>query len=387
MALPGRVSSLVAAFVVVLLLGAGIYVRIQHTEDTAEGDDGGDPPLVSATEAFSTDVSIPVEGMAVIQDTLVLSVHAAGQAVASREAVIRSQVSARVDAVEVGESDAVGSGQLLALLDSTEFALGVARARAGVQTAQVNYREATLFDDRVEDPDIRAERDRVARAKSNLDQQEVVLREAELDLARTRVTAPFPGRVASLAVGPGQWVSPGDEMMTIVDLDPIKIEAQVLDGDVGFLEAGRRARVRFSAYPGEEFVGRVVTINPVIDPGTRTSKVTVQITNSDGRILPGMYARVSLEAQRFPDRIMVPREAILERDRRAMVFVHEDGRAKWRYVTTGLENETHIEIVAHPDTDEVLAGEHVLTAGHYTLYHDAPVQLVESVRDAGGRPD
>lgn len=350
-------------------------------------DGGGDRPLVSAMETFSTDVSIPVEGAEVIRDTLVLSVQAAGQAVAWRQATIRSQVSARVEAVSVRESDRVRADQLLTLLDSTEFALGVARARASMQSAEVAYREATLFDDRVEDPVVRAERDRVARAKSNLDLQEVALREAELNLSRTRVASPFPGRVASLHVVPGQWVSAGDELMTVVDLDPIKVEVQVLESEVGYLETGRGARVTFAAYPGEVFNGRVETINPVIDPATRTAKVTLTIPNPDGRILPGMYARISLEAERFPDRIMVPRESILERDRRTMLFVHEDGRAKWRYVTTGLENETHVEIVPHPETDMVQPGEWVLTGGHYTLFHDAPVQLVENVRAAGGRPD
>jgi hypothetical protein len=70
-----------------------------------------------------------------------------------------------------------------------------------------------------------------------------------------------------------------------------------------------------------------------------------------------------------------------------MLFVHENGLAKWRYVTTGLENEAVIEIVANPETEMVKPGEKVLVGGHYTLTHDARVRLVESVRDAGGRPN
>jgi membrane fusion protein, multidrug efflux system len=113
----------------------------------------------------------------------------------------------------------------------------------------------------------------------------------------------------------------------------------------------------------------------------------VLVPNPEARILPGMYARVELEAQRIPDRILVPRTAILERDRRTMVFVHENGRAKWRYVTTGMENEYYVEIRDHPDTDMVRPGEVVLTAGHFTLTHDATVRLVESHREADtGRP-
>lgn len=107
--------------------------------------------------------------------------------------------------------------------------------------------------------------------------------------------------------------------------------------------------------------------------------------NPQQRILPGMYARVSLEARRFPDRVIVPRAAVLERDRRTMVFVVEDGVARWRYVTTGLGNTTQVEIVEDGETQGVKAGEVVLTGGHFTLTDGARVKLVESAAQADDR--
>jgi RND family efflux transporter MFP subunit len=218
----------------------------------------------------------------------------------------------------------------------------------------------------------------------------VAVREAELRLSRTHVRAPFAGRVASLRVVPGQTVRVGDELATVVDLDPIRVEVQVLESEVGLLTAGRRASAAFAAFPGEEFLGRVETINPLVDRETRTAKVTVILPNPQGRILPGMYARVALEARKFPDRILVPRAAVLERDRRTMLFAFEGdgstGLAKWRYVTTGLANDSLVEIVRNPDTDMVEPGERVLVDGHYTLIHDARVRIVANVRESGGRP-
>ena len=103
-----------------------------------------------------------------------------------------------------------------------------------------------------------------------------------------------------------------------------------------------------------------------------------------------MYANVALEARKFPDRILVPRAAVLERDRRTMLFVFEGegnvGLAKWRYVTTGLSNDSLVEIVPNPQTEMVEPGERVLVDGHYTLIHDAHVRIVPNVREAGGRP-
>jgi membrane fusion protein (multidrug efflux system) len=91
----------------------------------------------------------------------------------------------------------------------------------------------------------------------------------------------------------------------------------------------------------------------------------------------------------------VPRSAILERDRRKMLFVFQPneeggtrGFAKWRYVTTGLENDTHVEIIPSDDTEMVSAGEIVLTAGHHTLVHDARVRITEKANaEADARPN
>jgi membrane fusion protein (multidrug efflux system) len=211
----------------------------------------------------------------------------------------------------------------------------------------------------------------------------VSVREAAINLDRTSVRAPFPGRIANLMVVEGQQASPGTELLTVVDLDPIKVEVQVLEAEIGYLTEGRRASVTFAAFPGETFNGRISTINPVVDPDTRTARVTVLLSNPRGRIKPGMYARVSLDANFFPDRILVPRTAILEKDRRTMLFVFEDGRAKWRYVTTGLESDTQIEIVPNDETSMVEPGEVVLVDNHYYIIHDASIQLVENVPAAG----
>ena len=100
--------------------------------------------------------------------------------------------------------------------------------------------------------------------------------------------------------------------MTVVDLNPIKVEVQVLEAEIRYLSEGRRASVTFAAFPDETFNGRVETINPVVNPDDRTARVTVVLENADGRIKPGMYARVALEAQYYPDRILVPRSDFLE---------------------------------------------------------------------------
>jgi HlyD family secretion protein len=386
MAISKRVVGAGVILLVIAVLAAGVYFRIAGEQPEEESNGGGAPAVTSAGSTFSTEVSIAVEGADVVRDTLVLSVTASGQAEAWRRARLSAEVAGRIDRVPVTEAERVGAGAVLLALDPVDKQLAVEEAEAVRREAEAQYREQLLFDDDLPE-DVRRERESAARLKSGLDRADIQLRKARLDLERTRVRAPFPGRVASVDVVPGQRVGQGTELMTIVDLDPIKVQVQVLEGELAHLAPGGRAEIRFSAFPDEVFEGTIETINPLVEQETRTAKVTVLVPNPEGRILPGMYARVRLEAERIADRILVPRSAILERDRRTMLFVAEDGRAKWRYVTTGLENDELVEIVENPETDMVEPGEVVLTAGHFTLTHDASIRLVDDYRRTDtGRP-
>jgi len=387
-----RAIAAVSVVLVLSLSGAGVYMRMNGQQvDPATGDEMVEAGESSASEQFSTSLAIAVEGAEVLLDTLVMSVSAAGEAASTQQTLVKSQVAGQVRSVRVRENQTVGGSELLIEIDPTEYQLALDEARANLRRAESQYREYTLGDDAIADARLRAQRDTAARSRANMEGAEVAVTRAELNLARTRVTAPFGGRVANVKVVPGQHVTAGEELFTIQAMDPIRVHAQVLEGEIGFLTPGRPARVTFAAFPGEVFDGVIESINPVVEQQTRTARVSVSVRNTQGRILPGMYARVELAARRFPDRLLVPVEAVLERDvnRREMLFVHEDGRAKWRYVKTGLRNDRYVEILEVPEEPDwiVRPGEVVLVNGHYTLTHDAPIRLVDNAGAApGGRP-
>ncbi|MBK5097315.1 MAG: efflux RND transporter periplasmic adaptor subunit, partial [Gemmatimonadetes bacterium] len=168
----------------------------------------------------------------------------------------------------------------------------------------------------------------------------------------------------------------------IVDVSSVDVDVQVLESEIAAVARDREATVHFTAFPGEDFTGVVVSVNPVVDPTSHVGRVTVRLRNPEARFLPGMHANVRIAGALYEDRVSVPKESIVERSRREVVFVFEPseegsatGLAKWRYVTTGLENEDWVEIVASDDTDMVEEGEVVLVGGHTTLTHDARVRL------------
>lgn len=371
-------------------LAAGIWWRLrpppEEEQDTEEVSEEVGQVVQSVTEQFNTELPQPVSGVAAIQDTLWISVRAKGRAEAFREAKLTARASGIVASVQVRENQQVSAGRLAVQIDTTEYALEVAAKEAALRKAEADYRTRVLFDEELEDPEVRRRRDLLARANVGLDQAEVDHRRAQLELEKTAARAPFGARVADLRVVEGQFVREGDELLTVVDIDPVKVSVEVLATEVVHLAEGRAASLVFTAFPGQTFTGQIETINPVVDPQTNTARVTVHIPNPDGRIKPGMYAEADLEAQQFPDRILVPKTAIRETDdRRDFLFVLEDGRAKWRYVTVGMENDYYVELL-EGDVDWVAPGEVVLVDGHQMLPHDAAVELVDDPVAAGGRP-
>jgi len=102
-----------------------------------------------------------------------------------------------------------------------------------------------------------------------------------------------------------------------------------------------------------------------------------------------MYADVTLEATRLPNRIIVPASAVIERDGRPLVFVVKEGRAQWVYINPGRSNGAEVEVLPDSSTGEipVKPGDLVLVEGHLTLTHDAPVKVVVKAEREGGKAE
>lgn len=391
----------VVTLIVVVVAGAllaGILLRLQGTDEenggtgemsTAEDSVAEEVRSTAASSAFATEVAVSVGGARARRDTFVIWAQGEGQAAPLRRAELQAQVGGPVVEVPVDEGAYVREGALLVRIDSTEQALAVEEARAGLEEARANYESRVLFDDQIEDDSLRQARREQARIRAGLPAAEVELRRARLDLEKTLVRAPFAGRVADLAVRPGMRVSEGDSLATVLDLSRLEVDVQVLETQLPSLEVGREAVVTFPAFPGEEFTGRVASMNPSVDDESDQGRVTVRLRNPEARLLPGMHAEVRIAGRLHEDRVFVPREAVVERDRRDVVFVFEPGeegtdagRAQWRYVNLGLENDRYVEIAEPAEdaqaTPSEIAGSVVLVRGHATLTHDARVRLTNA---------
>jgi len=152
----------------------------------------------------------------------------------------------------------------------------------------------------------------------------------------------------------------------------LKIDVGVLENEISLIAIGNTAEIKLNAIPNETFYGKIIFINPAIDTDTKTCRVTVEINNIGSKIKPGMFANVNLHSQKLTNRILVPKAALLVRDKRDLVFVQEGNLAKWHYVEIGEQNDKYIEI-----KEGVEPGDKVIVEGHFTLAHDAKIKVLE----------
>lgn len=222
-----------------------------------------------------------------------------------------------------------------------------------------------------------ARRDEVMLNKSGMTNAINAINRARLNLSYTEIKAPFSGVIADFNFVPGARVNAGEKLFRLLDISRLKVEVGILENEIRFIKTGSRCEIKLSALPDKLYKGKVIYINPLVDSETKTCRVTIEIPNPDSNIKTGMFASVNIESEILKDRVLIPKKALLVRDKRNLVFVVENkpdksnfSLAKWHYVQTGEQNDGFIEIL-----DGVSAGDNVIIDGHYNLAHDAKVRV------------
>lgn len=201
---------------------------------------------------------------------------------------------------------------------------------------------------------------------------------AEIERTRTvrrtlTLHAPFGGVVTEKMVQAGQAVERGMPLYRLADLSTVWVEAEVYEQDLRFIGLGETAQVDIAAWPREPFRGRVSYIYPEVRADTRTTKVRIALANAGGRIKPGMYATVSIDAPVTDRAVVVPRDAVMHSGTHSMVFVEEaPGRYRVREVTVGADAGGRTQILAG-----LIAGERVVNRANFLL--DSESRLMESM--------
>jgi multidrug efflux system membrane fusion protein len=281
---------------------------------------------------------------------------------------------ARMDGRRLAEGDRVERGDLVAEITGED-----ARVAAGVESALSRYQTALrdheskqrLFEEGlITAQELRESESRLAETRLSLDQ-------SRLAEERTHIVAPIDGVVLRLArnvadqpVADGQRVGTGFVVAEIAPLDELVADADLVAADAARVEVGMPARIRHLAWDESTFPGEVARLAPAHDRLTRTFRAEVAVENDGAALKPGMFVEIAIVAERREEVPLVPREAVTERDGRAVVFTVSGQRAERREVATGLGDDDVVEV-----REGVEPGERVVVRGLETLTDGTRVRV------------
>ncbi|HEY7512430.1 MAG TPA: efflux RND transporter periplasmic adaptor subunit [Vicinamibacteria bacterium] len=325
--------------------------------------------------------TVPVRAVTVerrdLDDQLVLT----GTLKPRAQVDVVAEVSARLLRVLKDEGARVEAGEVLAVLDETDYRLSHQRAQAALAVAEANRAHAEAERGRAEsllktggitDKDHLAAQVSLQVAEASLAQARAEAAIAGQQHARAQVRAPFRGRIARRQADPGARLPAGAPIFTVVDDAVLEFRASVPSADYARVRVGAPVDVAVDALPGTTVRGRVARVTPLVEERTRSFAAVVEVPWSEG-LVGGLFARATVRVGRVPGATVVP-PAALARDGaapgRAEVFLIEQGVARRRPVEIGVEAPDAVQV-----TSGVEPGQQVVLDPPVTLGDGAPVEI------------
>jgi membrane fusion protein (multidrug efflux system) len=341
---------------IAVALGIGGYWLTQSRADSKpNASSGNGPPAVVTVEMSPVEVG-----------TVVTDVGAVGSLRSNESVIIRPEIPGRITEIRFSEGDRVAKGAILFRLEDGVYQAERAEAEASFNLSRQNYQRARELYGR----GAGTERARdEALAKLEMDRATLELRKVRL--AKTMITAPFPGILGLRKVSVGDYVQIGQDLVNLEDIDPLKLDFRIPERYLGVIKEEQKVLVQVDAYPGRTFEGAVYAIDPHIDVASRSIGLRARLPNPDRLLRPGLYARVTLLIAERPNAILVPEQALMPRGNDRFVFKVVDDKAVLTKVEIGRRRAGKVEIV-----QGLSPGDVIVTAGHLKLRDGSAVQAV-----------
>lgn len=396
----------IIATTLTILLAASLYYYFYQREAAPAGQSAV-PQNGGATTPTS---SVPVTAVVAEAGHLTQYITTTGLMESRRSVDLTAQVAGYIQSMPVQNGDAVAGQQLMVVLEEQPFRLTLEQHRStffkalgeAIQELSANRTSnvdllQSYFQEAFQTPRLAAlpgitspgaedepviagaagsgaaspltRAEYMILARHDIPGLYVNVKEAERQLQQCRVHAPFSGTVSDVSAAEGAYVSQGTKLCTLTNLDRLQVAVDVLEADLPYIDRGTRFTI-IDERNTPLYQGTITGVSPSVDEATRTGTAYARIENGNPRFRHGQFVRVRLEKQTFTDRLIIPRDAVLVRNDRDLVFVVEDGLAKWRYIDQGEANDQSVEV-----TEGVAPGDTVIVGGHYSLAHDARVDV------------
>lgn len=307
--------------------------------------------------------SMPVEVAVARQDTVVDAIAATGQIEALQAIELKPEVEGRINDIVAREGQEVGQGGALFRIDDAEAKAELARAQAEWDLASQALKRTRDLQSQNASSAADVERAEAAERGSHA---QVDLLKIRVD--RSTVRAPFAGVVGQRFVSMGDYVTTSTRMATLQTVNPQRAAFQVPEKYAQKLRSGQLVRFRVAAIPGEEFVGTVDFVDPVVQLPSRTILIKARVPNPQHKLQAGMFIEARLATDVRPSAVLVPEESVLPMQGATFVWVVREGKATRRQVGLGVRIPGFVEILSGID-----AGDQVVVGGLERLSEGMPV--------------
>ncbi|MEB0032215.1 efflux RND transporter periplasmic adaptor subunit [Undibacterium sp. RTI2.1] len=221
---------------------------------------------------------------------------------------------------------------------------------------------------------------------ADLKSKRALVAQQAANVEKKTIRAPFAGRLGISTVNPGQFVNPGDKLVSLQTIDPIFVDFFVPQKQIASLKVGQSLKLLSDAFPGQDFQGQISSINPKIDVATRNVQVEATLNNQKQLLLPGMFGNVAIDVGDKNKFITLPQTAITYNPYGSTVFVIKDSDKKDEkgevakvaqqvFVTTGATRGDQVAVLKG-----IEVGQMVVTSGQLKLKNGTPVLIDNSVQ-------
>ncbi|MBT4880657.1 MAG: efflux RND transporter periplasmic adaptor subunit [Alphaproteobacteria bacterium] len=346
------------ALLLVLTLGGGYYWwSAKKAEESAAQKAAGPRPVV-------------VEAEPVTVRKFATRVKAVGTLTSNESVVIRPEVEGRISKILFKGGTPVKMGDPLIQLDEglSKAKLSVTNARLKAAKAEYNRLSALAEQKYVKMSDYE-------KALAQYRVSEAEQEEAEIRLSQTILKAPFEGVVGLKDVSIGHYVRPGEDLLNLEDVDPIKVDFQIGEIFLQKLKVGQQISAKVDGFPWDNFTGVIEGISPKVDPVSHSIRVRASIDNPEHKLRSGLFAALTLTLKENEDAIMVPEIAVEFKEGENVVFRVINGTAVRTPVTLGGREGGLVEI-----EDGLMSWDTVVTAGAMKVVDGIPVEVIPSIR-------
>lgn len=320
--------------------------------------------VVSGSKEGKQGTNLPVSAEVLKTGLLEQAIRAAGTLMPSEEVDVTTETSGLVKSIHFQEGTRVKQGDLLVRINDDE--LQALREKA--------IHQKKLIEEKVERQRVLLEKEAVSRESFDQVQTDLLVIEAELRLLDTRIEktfirAPFDGVIGFRFISPGGYLQPGVEVARLVKASPLRIQFSIPERYQSEELVGRTVTFTVAGF-SEDFIARVYAIDPKVDERTRSIILRASYANENYKLLPGVFANISLIISREENALQIPSEAIIPQMDGERVFVYRNGKALLATISTGIRTEDRVEV-----TSGLVAGDTLLTSGILQMRTGMPVSI------------